>query len=118
MTLVQFHAGLSNACVIFSLIIAGYGFLEYLQNQRVDGGFLGVVAVGELLFLAQVVVGVLLAVTGGPLPARLWVHILYGVVLVILFPRPMRSRAGATRAKSWSFMPWWRCFWPALRCGP
>lgn len=86
MSLVQFHAGLSNACLIFSLLIAGYAFLRYLQGQGVDGSFLGVVAVGELLYVAQVVVGAALAFSGVPQPARLWVHILYGVVLIIMYP--------------------------------
>jgi hypothetical protein len=87
MSLVQIHAGLSNACLIFSLIVAGYAFLKYLQPQgSVDGGFLGVVAVGELLYLAQVLVGVALAFGDGPKPARLWVHVLYGIVLVITYP--------------------------------
>ena len=86
MSLVQVHAGLSNACVVFSLIIAGYGFLRYFQQRGIDGGFLGVVAVGELLYLVQVVVGVLLSFSGVPQPARLWVHVLYGITLVITLP--------------------------------
>ena len=59
MSLVQIHAGLSNACLLFSLIVAGYGFLRYFRQQGVDGGFFGVIVVGELLYIAQVVVGVL-----------------------------------------------------------
>ncbi len=86
MSLVQFHAGLSNACLLFSLLAAGYAFLRYFRQQGVDGGFLGVIAIGELLYLAQVVVGVLLALGDGPRPARLWVHVLYGIVLVIMYP--------------------------------
>jgi hypothetical protein len=86
MSLVPIHAGLSNACIIFSLIIAGYAFLRYFQQQGVDGGFLGVVAVGELLYIAQVIVGVLLSFSGVPQPARLWVHVLYGITLVITLP--------------------------------
>ena len=86
MSLVQFHAGLSNACLVFSLLAAGYSLLLYLQQKGVEGGFLGVIAIGELLYLAQVAVGVLLAFSGGPRPARLWVHVLYGTVLVIMYP--------------------------------
>jgi len=86
MSLVQIHAGLSNACLLFSLIVAGYGFLRYFRQQGVDGGFFGVIVVGELLYIAQVLVGVLLAFGDGPRPARLWVHVLYGIVLVIMYP--------------------------------
>ena len=86
MSLVQIHAGLANACLLFSLLAAGYAFLRYFQQRGVDGGFLGVIAIGELLYLAQVVVGLLLALGDGPRPARLWVHVLYGLMLVIMYP--------------------------------
>jgi len=105
MSLVQFHAGLSNACVLFSLIIAGYGFLLYLQNRGVEGGYLGVIAIGELLFIAQIVVGVLLAFSGVPRPARLWVHVLYGTVLVIMYPAAYaftRGRDGRPEALTYA----------------
>jgi hypothetical protein len=86
MSLVQLHAGLANACLLFSLIAAGFAFLRYFQNRGVDGGFTGVIVIGELLYLAQVVLGVVLAFSGEPRPARLWVHVLYGIVLVIMYP--------------------------------
>jgi hypothetical protein len=86
MSLAQIHGGLANACVLFSLLLAGYAFLRYFQRGRVDGSFLGAVAVGEVLYVVQVAVGVLLAFGGGPRPARLWVHVLYGIVLIIMYP--------------------------------
>lgn len=86
MPLIPIHAGLANACVLFSLITAGYGFLLYFQNKGVEGGYLGVIVIGELLFLAQVIVGLVLAFSGVARPARLWVHMLYGIVLVIMYP--------------------------------
>lgn len=85
MSLTLFHDGLSNACLIFSLIIAVYGFWAFGRGQGVGGSFLGVLVAGEVLFLAQAAVGVLL-VTQGRTPARDWVHYLYGVVLIISLP--------------------------------
>ena len=85
MNLSQIHAALANACLIFSLIIAGYGFLLYLRHRGIDSNFWGTVAAGELLFLAQGIVGVLLYASGLSV-ARTWVHALYGIVLVISLP--------------------------------
>jgi hypothetical protein len=86
MSLSQIHGALANACLLFSLIIAGYGFLRYFMNQGIDGSYWGALAVGELLYLAQIGVGIALLIAGGPRPARLWVHVLYGSVLVLMYP--------------------------------
>ena len=85
MTLIQIHGALANACLIFSLIIAGYGFLLYFTQRGIDANFWGTAAAGELLFLAQGVVGVLLY-GSGLRPSRDLVHVLYGIVLLITLP--------------------------------
>jgi hypothetical protein len=81
----QIHSALANACLIFSLIIAGYGFLLYFRHRGVDSNFWGTLAAGELLFLAQGVVGGLLYASGLRV-ARTEIHALYGIVLVISLP--------------------------------
>jgi hypothetical protein len=87
MNLLQVHATLANACLIFSLIIAGYGFVQYFRKQGVDSNFLGTLAAGELLFVAQGVVGIVLFASGAAAGApRILIHILYGTVLVISIP--------------------------------
>jgi hypothetical protein len=81
------HTGLANACLIFSLIIAGYGFWCFFRNQGLSGAFRGVLLFGELLYLAQMIVGITMAVQGlSPVSGRGWVHYLYGVVIVISIP--------------------------------
>ena len=85
MSLTQVHAAVANACLIFSLIIAGYGFLRYARRQGIDANFWGALAAGEVLFLAQAVLGLLL-LAGGLRPARTAVHILYGVILALIIP--------------------------------
>jgi len=85
MNLPQIHSALANACLIFSLIIAGYGFILYFRQQGIDSNFWGTLAAGELLFLAQAVLGMLLYASGLRVP-RTWVHALYGIVLVITLP--------------------------------
>ena len=85
MSLLDVHSALANACLIFSVIIAGYGFILFLRHRGVDSNYWGTLAAGELLFLAQGVVGVLLY-AGGLRPARTLVHVLYGIVLIITVP--------------------------------
>jgi hypothetical protein len=87
-SLPQIHGALANACLIFSLIIAGYGFLLYLRRLGIDSNFWGTVAAGELLFLAQGIVGVILYASGLRVVRadQTWVHALYGLVLVISLP--------------------------------
>ncbi len=85
MSLPQVHGALANACLIFSLIIAGYGFLLYLRRQGVDSNYWGTLAAGELLFVTQGILGVILFASGLS-AARMLVHALYGIVLVITLP--------------------------------
>ena len=85
MGLLQVHRSLATACLIFSAIIAVYGFWLYFRKQSIDGSFWGVLAAGELLYLAQVVLGFVVLATGLR-PPRTAVHILYGVVLALVLP--------------------------------
>jgi len=85
MNFVQIHEGLSRACVLFSLIIGVYGLWRFWRKQGVGENFWSILAAGELLYVAQGVVGGLLYL-GGARPARTEVHILYGVLLVIVLP--------------------------------
>lgn len=84
MSLLQVHTGLANACVLFSLLIGGYGFWRYFRREGVGGNFWSILAAGELLYLAQGVVGVLMFLSGLR-PGR-FVHILYGILMVIVLP--------------------------------
>lgn len=85
MSLSQVHQSLATASLLFSFIIAGYGLWRYLRKQGLDASFWGVLAAGELLYLAQVGVGLVL-LAFGLRPARTAVHLLYGVLLVLVLP--------------------------------
>ena len=100
MSLLQVHQALANASLLFSLIIAVYGFWRYLRRQGVDASFWGALAAGELLYLAQVLVGLLLLLSGLR-PARLAVHLLYGAMLAIALPGVyLATRAADTRQEA------------------
>lgn len=85
MTLTIVHHGLANACLIFSIVVSGYGFWSLWRRQDISGSYLGILVLAEVLYLAQAAVGVILAVQGLT-PARSWVHYLYGVVTIISLP--------------------------------
>lgn len=85
MTLTMIHANLANTSLLFAVIAGLWGIALRLRNRSIDGNYWGILAVGELLFLGQGMVGASLWITGAR-PGRLGVHILYGVVLIIGLP--------------------------------
>jgi len=84
MSLPLLHIGLARACVLFSLIMGLYGLWLFARKQGVGGNFLGIMAVAELLYIAQVAVGGLMYLQG--LRPERSVHYLYGIVLIISLP--------------------------------
>jgi heme A synthase len=79
------HARLADTAMYFALALAIWGFLRFFRGQGVDGSYLGAVVVGEVLMVAQGLLGgVLLAL--GLRPMNTSIHILYGVLAIISFP--------------------------------
>jgi len=79
------HARVATAMVLFAAIAGVWGLVDYFRHRSVTPAYWGVIAVGNLAALAQAAIGVTLALQGRPL-TRGWVHILYGVVLVLWIP--------------------------------
>ncbi len=84
MRLFLIHGGLASSMLFFAIIAGVWGLVAYLRRRGVEGDYWGILAVGELLFLAQTVVGVAMWV-GGARPPRS-VHLLYGAVASITLP--------------------------------
>ncbi len=84
MTLIDFHSALGRAVLLYSLAIGVYGLIIYFRRRTIPAGFWGTLALGEVLYLGQVAVGVALSLRVG-FPQRS-VHILYGVLPVIVLP--------------------------------
>ena len=78
------HERLASSMLLFSMVAAVWGLVAFARWRGMDGNFWGILAVGEVLFLAQGVLGVLLYL-GGTQPAR-GIHILYGAVAVLTLP--------------------------------
>ena len=79
------HARLLVTILLFFGALSIWGFFSYLRGQSISGSYKGALAIGELLMLAEFVIGVLL-LFGGAQPARLSIHILYGIVAIIGLP--------------------------------
>jgi hypothetical protein len=84
MSLTQIHTALSTSMILFAGIAGLWGVLSFLRKRSIGGDFWGILAVGQLLFLGQALVGVLLLLNNEQ-PARS-VHFLYGSVAVIAIP--------------------------------
>lgn len=85
MSLTDIHNNLATSVLLFMLIAGVYGLVSYARGRSMTGNYWGILAVGELLIIAQAVLGAVLWFSGAR-PGRLGIHILYGVVAVISLP--------------------------------
>ncbi|MFL5806308.1 MAG: hypothetical protein ACJ8CR_31835 [Roseiflexaceae bacterium] len=83
--LLLMHARLLTTILLFFGALALWGFVNYLRGQSVSGSYLGALAIGELLMLAQAIIGVALWIAGRE-AYRQAIHVLYGIVAVIMLP--------------------------------
>ena len=79
------HARLLVTILLFFGALSIWGFISYLRGHSISGSYKGALAIGELLMLAEFVLGVLLLISGAQ-PYRLSIHILYGIVAIIGLP--------------------------------
>lgn len=86
-TVVAIHDGLANTAWLFFLIIGLWGIYRAVRGYATDGSYLGAVAVGQLIFVVQAVVGGILwfTVGSGSIP-RPGIHLLYGIFALVFLP--------------------------------
>ena len=70
--------------MLFTGLATLWGLVSYIRGRGVEGNFWGILAVGEILFLSQIVLGIILWIDGAR-PTR-GVHLLYGAVTVLAIP--------------------------------
>ena len=83
-TLLTLHRVLSNTTWLFFLLVGLWGMYRAIRNYGVDGSYLGAMAVGEILFIIQALLGVILLLGVGS--AGRGVHYLYGVFAIVAMP--------------------------------
>ena len=79
------HARLLTTILLFFGALAIWGFVNYMRGQGLSGGYKGALAIGELMMIAELIIGVLLLLNGRQ-PYRLGIHILYGIVAALTLP--------------------------------
>ena len=84
MSLVDLHCRVALSSLFFAFALGAWGALSFARARGVSGNFVGALVIGEILVLAEGLVGLLLVVTGHwPADA---LHFLYGVVIAICWP--------------------------------
>ncbi len=86
-TISAIHGALSNTTWIFFLILGLWGLFRAIRGQAVNGNYLGAAFIGQLLFVAQAVLGALLWIGGNNANLqRPGIHLLYGVFALVFLP--------------------------------
>lgn len=87
MSLNQIHYGLADTATLFIGILAVWAVIQRVRSRPLDGSWYGAAILGELLLLAQFVIGAILYFQGfDAVLQRPLLHILYGVVAVVTLP--------------------------------
>ncbi len=81
------HSGLANTLWLFFLIVGLWGVARAFRKQGIDGSYLGAMAIGQLLYWLQGILGLTLW-AGGYIGAvaRPEMHVLYGAFAMVFLP--------------------------------
>lgn len=84
MSLAEVHARLGLTALYFMVFMALWGFWRFFRKQGVNSNYWGALLIGEMLIIAQGLLGAYLFIIGAR-PERS-IHILYGVVTALVIP--------------------------------
>ena len=88
MSISEIHARLADSATIFVAVLGIWALLLRFRSRPLDTNWVGAAIIGELLLVAQGLLGAYLyyvAGAGAALP-RPFMHILYGIVAVLTLP--------------------------------
>jgi hypothetical protein len=100
MTLIDVHGRLANTALIYTIIMALWGFWRYYRKQNVDGSYWGALVIAEILYIVQSSLGAYLYFSGQGSLAGRGIHILYGVVAVLVLPALFAFTRGDDQRRS------------------
>lgn len=102
MSLNQVHGQLSNAVLLYTVVIGVWGIYNFIRRQGVSEGYWGALVIGELLVLVQGSLGGILWAQG--FRAARGVHVLYGVTTALGIPAVyVYTRGREGRAESLAY---------------
>lgn len=99
---VDFHGKASQAISIYALVVGIWGLFNFLRRRGPDGNYNGVLVLAEVLFVVQGIVGIILVISGLQ-PARGWIHMLYGITMVLTLPAIFAFTRGGNSARESMF---------------
>jgi hypothetical protein len=79
MFLTDLHCRVALATIFFAFALGAWGVLAFLRGSGVTSSYFGALVIGEILVIAQALIGLFLVVTGRT-PAD-GLHYLYGIVV-------------------------------------
>lgn len=83
-SLSSIHELLSRSIILFALVMGAWAAVNFFRGKGIDSNYWGAIVIGEILFLAQGVLGIVMLILGLR-PADL-LHILYGVLVAFAWP--------------------------------
>jgi hypothetical protein len=89
------HDRLSVTMLLFMLALGVWGLWNFLRGEGMSGSYLGGLVIGEGLIVVQTLIGLALLL-GGAVAVRHWLHILYGIAVVITLPAMFAFTRGRT----------------------
>ncbi|MEK6220661.1 MAG: hypothetical protein N2D54_00240, partial [Chloroflexota bacterium] len=57
MSISEIHANLGNTAMLYFLLIALWGYYRFFRGRGLDSSYWGALAIGELLLVAQGLIG-------------------------------------------------------------
>jgi len=97
MSLLEFHSRLGTTAMLFALGLGLWGLVLFFRKQGPNGSYLGGLAIGEVVFIIQAVLGGVLYFTGFTLSNM--IHILYGALGILTLPAAFAYTRGATNRR-------------------
>ncbi len=98
MSIAEIHGRLATSVLLFMLTAGVWGLVRWRRKQSVNDSYFGILAVGEVLIIAQVLLGIWmwLGMNLSPASDRPWMHYLYGFVAVLTLPAAYAYNGGST----------------------
>ncbi len=93
-TLLNLHTRLSISATIYAFALGAWAAWNFFRAGGVSGNYLGALMVGELLVIAQGIIGGLMLLVGGR-PGDP-IHLLYGILVALLWPLAYAYTQGRT----------------------
>jgi heme A synthase len=78
------HSRIALTAVLFAFVLGVWAGWDFLRGRGVSPSYWGALVIGEILMIAQGVIGAILVLSGA-LPSDL-IHFLYGVLVALAWP--------------------------------